>query len=121
VRRIPHLKPHARRTRLATFESAAGSNSVGSWCNVQGGAVGNTSRPWVRFGRHEAEIDRWILCRRRKADKGLNMVSPELEGLFALLEELVPLVHGSHSRDRAALVVQDLVRHMRRDPEPRYA
>ena len=49
------------------------------------------------------------------------MLSPELEGLFSLLEELVPLVHGGHSRDRAALVVQDLVRDMRRDPEPRHA
>ena len=108
---------------LATFESAAGSKSVGGWYTVQGRSkAGTLVAPGSAPGRRKAEIDRWISYRRRrKAAKSLNMPSPELEGLFALLEELVPLVHGGHSGDRAALVVQDLVRHMWRYPEPRHA
>jgi hypothetical protein len=42
------------------------------------------------------------------------MLSPQLQGPFSFVEELVALIHSGYSRNRAALVVQDLVCYMRR-------
>ena len=53
-----------------------------------------------------------------------NMTSPSFECLLALREEFVPLVYGGNPRDRAGIVIENLVRDVRRNPEaghPGYA
>jgi hypothetical protein len=46
-----------------------------------------------------------------------NVSTPSLECLPALREELVPLVYGGNPGDRARIVVENLVRDVRRNPE----
>jgi hypothetical protein len=70
---------------------------------------------------HKADIAPLISCDRRTPAERINMFSPKIKGLPALLEELVTLIDSRHSGDGTALVVQDLVRHMRCYPEPSHA
>jgi len=49
------------------------------------------------------------------------MITPTLKGPFSFLEELVALIDGGHTRDRAALVIEDFACDMRRNSEPRHA
>jgi hypothetical protein len=46
-----------------------------------------------------------------------NVSSPSFECLLALREEFVPLVDGGNPRDRAGIVIENLVRDVRRNPE----
>jgi hypothetical protein len=48
----------------------------------------------------------------------IDMSPPPIEGFFAFRQELMALVYGGNPRDRPGLVVQDLVRHMRRHSKP---
>jgi hypothetical protein len=53
-----------------------------------------------------------------------NVPSPSFECLLALREELVPLVYGGNPRDRAGIVVENLVCDVRSNPKaghPGYA
>jgi hypothetical protein len=53
-----------------------------------------------------------------------NVSTPSFECLLALREELVPLVYGRNPRDRAGIVIENLVGDVRRNPEaghPGYA
>ena len=46
-----------------------------------------------------------------------DVSSPSFECLLALREEFVPLVYGGNPRDRAGIVIENLVRDVRRNPE----
>ena len=46
-----------------------------------------------------------------------NVSSPSFEGLLALREEFVSLVYRGNPRDRAGIVIENLVRDGRRNPE----
>jgi hypothetical protein len=50
-------------------------------------------------------------------DNVRNVSSPSFECLLALREEFVPLVYGGNPRDRAGIVIENLVRDVRRNPE----
>jgi hypothetical protein len=56
------------------------------------------------------------LSRRFGHDVG-NVTSPSFECLPTLREELVPLVYGRNPRDRAGVVIENLVGDVRRNPE----
>ena len=43
--------------------------------------------------------------------------SPSFECLLALREEFVPLVYGRNPGDRAGIVIENLVRDVRRNPQ----
>ena len=45
-----------------------------------------------------------------------NVTTPSFECLLALREELVPLVYGGNPRDRAGIVIENLVGDVRRNP-----
>ena len=44
------------------------------------------------------------------------MGAPQVQGLPPFGKEIVPLIYGGNARNRAGLMVQDLVSHMRRNP-----
>jgi hypothetical protein len=46
-----------------------------------------------------------------------NVSSPSFECLLALREKFVPLIYGGNPRDRAGVVIENLVRDVRRNPE----
>ena len=46
-----------------------------------------------------------------------DVSTPSFECLPALREELVPLVYGGNPRDRAGVVIENLVRDVGRNPE----
>jgi hypothetical protein len=46
-----------------------------------------------------------------------NVSSPSFECLPALREEFVSLVYSGNPRDRAGIVIENLVRDVRRNPE----
>src|SRR5215212_564204 len=50
-----------------------------------------------------------------------NVLSPELQCVLTFLVKLVTLIDRSHPGNRAALVVEDLICHVRRNPEPGHA
>ena len=53
-----------------------------------------------------------------------DVSTPSFECFPTLREELVALVYGGNPRDRAGIVIENLVRDVRRNPEaghPRYA
>ena len=47
------------------------------------------------------------------------MGSPSLKCLFAFRKKLVALIDGGDARNRAGLVIQNLVGHVRRDAQSR--
>jgi hypothetical protein len=48
----------------------------------------------------------------------LEVACPTVERFLSLGQELMALIHGCDARDRATLMVEDLVSHVRRNPEP---
>jgi len=50
-----------------------------------------------------------------------NMGSPFFQCISTSCQEVVSLVNGRDARDRPGLVVEDLIRHMRRDAKPSHA
>lgn len=50
-----------------------------------------------------------------------DMGSPALQGLFALRQKLMALIHGSYAGDGPSLVVEYLVGYMRSDAKPGHA
>src|SRR5215210_4102182 len=70
-----------------------------------------TVSPW-----HKAAVASLLSGRYCRLAERQDMLSPKIESLLPLLEELVALIHGGHAGDRAALVIEDLIGHMRCHP-----
>ena len=45
------------------------------------------------------------------------MCAPALKRIAALVQELMPLIDGGNAGDRPRHMIEDLVSHVRRDPE----
>src|ERR1043166_8280326 len=56
-----------------------------------------------------------------RGNKLMYVLSPSIQSLLTFRHEIVPLVYGSNARDRAGLVVEDLVGDVRRNTKPSHA
>jgi len=50
-----------------------------------------------------------------------DMGAPQVEGRSTLCQKLMPLIYGRNTRNRAGLVIKDLIRNMRRNAQPCHA
>ena len=79
------------------------------------GAATNPFRP-LKTSRDSADFTAYVP---RGFGHNVGHVSPpSIERVLALREEVVSLVHGGNPRNRAGLVIKNLVGNMRRNAQP---